>query len=175
MSFTSRLLCMALALPVFAAGHKVYALDITEPVAGPVDTGTTGGALDENGDHASAGVGGVSVDGTPGAPGAVFVIDHGDARDVVIDGPVTVNDRSDDELVDFDANNAIGVLVGNGAAVTGTDSFDLVALDEPEDRALIGASFAAGNRYFALEVGLRGEFGGDTEVVSGSASLRVNF
>ena len=67
------------------------------------------------------------------------------------------------------------VLVGNGAAVTGTDSFDLVALDEPEDRALIGASFAAGNRYFALEVGLRGEFGGDTEVVSGGASLRVNF
>ena len=44
---------------------------------------------------------------------------------------------------------------------------NLVALDEPEDRALIGASFAAGNRYFALEVGLRGEFGGDTEVVSG--------
>jgi len=166
---------MALALPVFAAGHKVYALDITEPVAGPVDTGITGGALDENGDHAIAGGGGVSVDGMPGAPGAVFVIDHGDARDVVIDGPITVNDRSDDEFVDFDANNAIGVLVGNGAAVTGTDSFDLVALDEPEDRALIGASFAAGNRYFALEVGLRGEFGGDTEVVSGGASLRVNF
>ena len=131
--------------------------------------------MDENGDHAIAGGDGVSVDGTPGAPGAVFVIDHGDARDVVIDGPITVNDRSDDELVDFDANNAIGVLVGNGAAVTGTDSFDLVALDEPEDRALIGASFAAGNRYFALEVGLRGEFGGDTEVVSGGASLRVNF
>ena len=59
--------------------------------------------------------------------------------------------------------------------VTGTDSFDLVALDEPEDRALIGVSFVAGNRYFALEVGLRGEFGGDTEVVSGGASLRVNF
>ena len=175
MSFTSRLLCMAPALPVFAAGHKVYALDITEPVAGPVDTGTTGSVLDENGDHAIAGGGGVSVYGTPGAPGSVFVIDHGDARDVVIDGPITVNDRSDNELVDFDANNAIGVLVGNGAAVTGTDSFDLVALDEPEDRALIGASFAAGNRYFALEVGLRGEFGGDTEVVSGGASLRVNF
>ena len=131
--------------------------------------------MDENGDHAIAGGGGVSVYGTPGAPGSVFVIDHGDARDVVIDGPITLNDRSDDELVDFDANNAIGVLVGNGAAVKGTDSFDLVALDEPEDRALIVASFAAGNRYFAFEVGLRGEFGGDTEVVSGGASLRVNF
>ena len=59
--------------------------------------------------------------------------------------------------------------------VTGTDSFTLTAQHEPEDRALIGASLAAGNRYFALEVGLRGEFGGDTEIVSGGASLRVNF
>ena len=59
--------------------------------------------------------------------------------------------------------------------VTGTDSFTLTALDEPEDRAMIGVSLAASNSYFALEVGSRGEFGGDTEIVSGGASLRVNF
>ena len=40
---------------------------------------------------------------------------------------------------------------------------------------MIGLSPAAANSYFALEVGLRGELGGDTEIVSGGASLRVNF
>lgn len=123
MSFTSRLFCVALALPVLFAGLKAHALDITEPVTGPVDTGTTGSALDKNGDHAISGDGSVTVDGAPIAPGAVLVIDHGDARDVIIDGPITVNDRSNDELVDFDANDAIGVLVGNGPAVTGAIIF----------------------------------------------------
>ena len=40
---------------------------------------------------------------------------------------------------------------------------------------MIGVSLVAANSYFALEVGLRGEFGGDKETVSGGASLRVNF
>ena len=59
--------------------------------------------------------------------------------------------------------------------VTGTDSITLTAQDNPEDRAMIGVSLAAANSYCALEVGLRGEFGGDTEIVSGGASLRVDF
>ena len=46
--------------------------------------------------------------------------------------------------------------------VTGTDSFTLGAQDNPEDRAMIGVSLAAANSCFALGVGLRGEFGGDT-------------
>lgn len=133
MSFTSRLLCMALALPVFVAGHKTYALDITEPVTGPVDTGTTGGSLDENGDHAISNGGSVAVDGTPSTPGAALVIDHSDTRDVLIDGAITVNDRSDDELTDFNANNAIGVMVGNGAAVSGTISLGGQAVIELVD------------------------------------------
>tara|TARA_X000000950_G_C13425068_1_gene461678 strand:+ start:101 stop:208 length:108 start_codon:yes stop_codon:yes gene_type:complete len=33
----------------------------------------------------------------------------------------------------------------------------------------------ARNEYFALEVGLRGEFGDDTQIVAMGASLRVNF
>ena len=59
--------------------------------------------------------------------------------------------------------------------VTGTDSFTRIAQDNQEDRAMIGVSLAAANNYFALEVGLRGEFGGDLEIVSSGASLRVNF
>ncbi len=59
--------------------------------------------------------------------------------------------------------------------VTGTDSFTLGAQDNPEDRAMIGVSLAAANSFFALEVGLCGECGGDTEIMSGGASLRVNF
>ncbi len=35
--------------------------------------------------------------------------------------------------------------------------------------------FITGHEALALEVGLRGEFGGDTEIVSGGASLRVDF
>ena len=59
--------------------------------------------------------------------------------------------------------------------VTGTGSFTLTAQDNPEDRAMIGVSLAAANSFFALKVGLRGEFGGDAEIVSGGASLRFNF
>ena len=61
------------------------------------------------------------------------------------------------------------------SSVSGTDSFTLTDQDNPEDLAMIGVSLAAANSYFALEVGLRGEFVGDTEIVSGGASLRVNF
>ncbi|RPF91631.1 MAG: hypothetical protein CBC43_008900, partial [Rhizobiales bacterium TMED83] len=123
MSFITRLLCMALAVSVLLAGHMARALDISEPVTGPVDTGTTGSELDEDANHAISGGGGVSVEATPPAPGAVVIIDHTDTRNVVIDGPVTVHDRSEDDLVDFDANNAIGVLVGRAAPVQGTISF----------------------------------------------------
>ena len=59
--------------------------------------------------------------------------------------------------------------------VTGTDSFTLGAQDNLEDRAMISVSLAAANCYFALEVGLSSEFGGDTETVLGGASLRDDF
>ncbi len=59
--------------------------------------------------------------------------------------------------------------------VSGADSFALLAQNQPEDRALVGASVTARNEYFALEVGLRGEFGDDTQIVAMGASLRVNF
>ena len=59
--------------------------------------------------------------------------------------------------------------------VTGTDSFTLGMQDNPKDRAMIGVSLAAANSYLALEVGSRGEFGGDTETALGGASLRVDF
>ena len=59
--------------------------------------------------------------------------------------------------------------------VGGGERFTVMSQDMPEDRAIIGVSLAANNPYFALEVGLRSEFGGDTEIISGGASLRVNF
>ena len=40
---------------------------------------------------------------------------------------------------------------------------------------MISVSLAAGKCYFAIEVGLSSEFGGDTETVLGSASLRDDF
>ena len=123
MSFTSRLLRMASLLLAVFAGQSSYAFNITTPVTGPVDTSTTGGVLNEDGDHTVSNEGSVTVDGTPAAPGAVVIIDHSDTRNVVIDGPITVNDRSEDEITDFDANNAIGVLVGDGAPVSGDITF----------------------------------------------------
>ena len=59
--------------------------------------------------------------------------------------------------------------------VISTDSFTLTPQDNPKDRAIIGVSLAAANSYFALEVGLSSEFGGDTETVLGGASLRDDF
>ena len=59
--------------------------------------------------------------------------------------------------------------------VTSPGSFTLTAQDNPKDRAIIGVSLAAANSYFALEVGLSSEFGGDTETVLGGASLRDDF
>ena len=59
--------------------------------------------------------------------------------------------------------------------VTGTGSLTLGAQDKPEDCAIIGVSLAAANSYFALEVGLSSVFGGDTETVLGSVSLRDDF
>lgn len=90
---------------------SAYAFDVTAPATAPVQSSDNSGA------NNISGAGSVIITGDP-PNGFAVDIDHTGSEDTTIDGTIRILDESEDGT-EHDTSDAIGIRIGDGAAVEG--------------------------------------------------------